>query len=166
MPAMDIMWYDGVNNQPPLPEGYGVSELDPNIPTVAGGKLPSSNLNPGKIIYSDDLIFKGGTHGSTLSIIPEQKAKDMASKLPTVPASTSNHFANFLLACMGKEKTRSPFEVFGPMSQVFSLGVMAQRLNSPLKFDRETKTITNNKFADAMLTGLPPRKGWEEFYKI
>ncbi|PRY48349.1 oxidoreductase family protein [Arcticibacter pallidicorallinus] len=166
MPAMDIMWYDGVNNQPPLPEGYGVSELDPNIPTVAGGKLQSSNLNPGKIIYSDDLIFKGGTHGSTLSIIPEQKAKDMASKLPTVPASTSNHFANFLLACMGKEKTRSPFEVFGPMSQVFSLGVMAQRLNSPLKFDRETKTITNNKFADAMLTGLPPRKGWEEFYKI
>src|SRR5690606_1322475 len=66
MPAMDIMWYDGVNNQPPLPEGYGVSELDPNIPTVAGGKLPSSNLNPGKIIYSDDLIFKGGTRGSTL----------------------------------------------------------------------------------------------------
>jgi hypothetical protein len=166
MPAVDVMWYDGVNNKPPLPDGYGVSELDPNIPTVAGGRLESSKLNPGKIIYSDDLIFKGGSHGSTLSIIPEAKAKDMASKLPEVPKSPSNHFANFLLACMGKEKTRSSFEVFAPLSQVFSLGVMAQRLNVPLKFDRKTKTITNNTFANAMLAGAPPRKGWEEFYKV
>ncbi len=166
MPALDITWYDGVNNQPPLPEGYGVSELDPNIPTVAGGKIEKRKLNPGKIIYSKDLIFKGGSHGSTLSIIPEEKAKEMASQLPPVPDSPSNHFANFLLACMGEEKTRSPFEIFGPLSQVFSLGVMAQRLNTPLLFDRNTKEITNNEFANAMLAGLPPRKGWEEFYKI
>ncbi len=166
MPALDIMWYDGVNNLPPLPKGYGVSELDPNIPKVAGSKMEARKLNPGKIIYSKDLIFKGGSHGSTLSIIPEDKAKEMASRLPVVPESTSNHFANFLLACMGEEKTRSPFEVFGPMSQVFSLGVMAQRLNTPLKFDRNTKEITNNAFANAMLTGLPPRKGWDEFYKV
>ena len=166
MPALDITWYDGVNNQPPLPEGYGVSELDPNIPTVAGGKIEKRKLNPGKIIYSKDLIFKGGSHGSTLSIIPEEKAKEMASQLPPVPDSPSNHFANFLLACMGEEKTRSPFEIFGPLSQVFSLGVMAQRLNTPLLFDRNTKEITNNEFANAMLAGLPPRKGWEEFYKL
>jgi hypothetical protein len=67
---------------------------------------------------------------------------------------------------MGEEKTRSSFEVFGPLSQVFSLGVMAQRLNTPLLFDRNTKVITNNEFANSMLAGLPPRKGWEEFYKI
>jgi hypothetical protein len=166
MPAMDIKWYDGVNNQPPLPSGYGISALDPNIPTVAGGKIQAAKLNPGKIIYSNDLIFKGGTHGSTLSIIPENKAQDMASQLPVVPKSTSNHFANFILSCMGKEKTRSPFEVFGPLSQVFSLGVIAQRLNTPIKFDRLTKTVTNNEFANAMLAGLPPRKGWEQFYKL
>jgi hypothetical protein len=50
------------------------------------------------------LIFKGSTHGSTLSIIPEEKAKAMKSKLPEAPESPSNHFANFLLACMGEEK--------------------------------------------------------------
>ncbi|MDR2005018.1 MAG: Gfo/Idh/MocA family oxidoreductase [Prevotella sp.] len=166
MPPLDITWYDGVNNVPPVPEGYGVSELDPNIPTVAGGKIQPAKLNPGKIIYSKDLIFKGGSHGSTLSIIPEDKAKEMASRLPEVPESTSNHFANFLLACQGKEKTRSPFEVFGPLSQVFSLGVMAQRLNVPIKFDRNTKVVTNNAFANDMLAGVPPRKGWEDFYKI
>lgn len=166
MPAMDIRWYDGVDNQPPIPAGYGVSELDPDIPTVAGGKMQKAELNPGKIIYCNDLIFKGGSHGSTLTIIPEEKAKEMVTKLPDVPQSTSNHFANFLLSCMGKEKTRSPFEIFGPLSQVFSLGVLAQRLNVPIKFDRNAKIITNNEFANAMLAGAPPRKGWEEFYKV
>jgi predicted dehydrogenase len=166
MPAVDVTWYDGVNNLPPIPAGYGVSELDPNIPPAGGHTVKAAKLNPGKIIYSNDLVFKGASHGSTLSIIPEDRAKDMASKLPEVPKSPSNHFANFLLACMGKEKTRSPFEIHGPLSQVFSLGVIAQRLNAHLIFDRTTKRITNNAFADAMLTQEPPRKGWEDFYKI
>ncbi|MBC7846830.1 MAG: Gfo/Idh/MocA family oxidoreductase [Flavobacterium sp.] len=164
MPSMDIVWYDGVNNLPPLPAGYGTSTLNPDIPLVAGAKLQSSSLNPGKIIYSDDFIFKGGTHGSTLSILPNEKSKEMT--LPVVPESPSNHFANFLLSCLGKEKTRSPFEVFGPLSQVFSLGVIAQRLNTSIKFDRGAKIITNNEFANALLTSVPPRKGWEEFYKL
>jgi Predicted dehydrogenases and related proteins len=166
MPPVDITWYDGVNNVPTVPAGYGTSDIDPNIPTVAGGKLQPSKLNPGKIIYSRDLIFKGGSHGSTLSIIPEEKAKEMASKLPEVPESSSNHFANFLLACQGKEKTRSPFEIHGPLSQVFSLGVMAQRMNTKLLFDASTNRITNNPFADALLASVPPRKGWESFYEI
>ena len=166
MPAVDVTWYDGVNNIPPVPAGYGTSDIDPNIPSVAGGKLQPTKLNPGKIIYSKDLIFKGGSHGSTLSIIPENVAKEMEGKLPEVPKSTSNHFANFLLSCMGEEKTRSPFEIHGPLSQVFSLGVMALRMNTQLLFDRNTKQITNNAFANSMLTQIPPRKGWEQYYKI
>ncbi|MDR1747039.1 MAG: Gfo/Idh/MocA family oxidoreductase [Tannerella sp.] len=166
MPPVDITWYDGVDNIPPVPKGYGTSDIDPNIPPVAGGKLQPTKLNPGKIIYSKELTFKGGSHGSTLSIIPEEKAKAMASKLPEVPKSTSNHFANFLLACMGKEKTRSPFEIAGPLSQVFCLGVLAQRLNTKLEFDTATKQITNNPFANALLSGLPPRKGWEAYYTV
>ena len=167
MPPLDITWYEGANNVPIVPEGYGTVELDPNIPPVAGGgMLQPAKLNPGKIIYSKDLIFKGGSHGSTLSIIPEGKAKAMESKLPPVPKSPSNHFANFLLACQGLEKTRSPFEINGLLSQVFSLGVIAQRMNTKILFDRTTKKITNNAYANAMLTQIPPRKGWEEFYKL
>ena len=166
MPPVDITWYDGVDNIPQVPAGYGTSDIDPNIPSVNGGKLQPTKLNPGKIIYSKELTFKGGTHGSTLSIIPEEKAKEMESKLPPVPQSPSNHFANFLLACMGEEKTRSPFEITGVLCQVFSLGVMAQRLNTKFQFDRDTKRITNNAFADAMLTQIPPRKGWDEYYNL
>ena len=124
MPPVDITWYDGLDNLPPIPAGYGVSGLDPNIPTTNQGTAPAAKLNPGKIIYTKDLI------------------------------------------CQGVEKTRSPFEINGVLSQVFSLGVMAQRLNTQLFFDPRTKQITNNEFANSMLAGLPPRKGWDEFYKL
>lgn len=166
MPPVDVTWYDGIDNLPPLPEGYGGSEYNADIPSTNQGDTPRATLNPGKIIYSKELTFKGGSHGSTLSIIPQEKAREMAGRLPEVPPSSSNHFENFLLACQGLEKTRSPFEINGVLSQVFSLGVMAQRLNTQLFFDPRTKQITNNAFANAMLAGIPPRKDWEEFYKL
>ena len=168
MPAMDITWWDGIGNYPPVPEGYGVSKMSSDVPMINGKPAAASavKLNPGTIMYSKDLIFKRGSHGATTQIIPEAKAKEMESKLPEVPKSPSNHYENFLLACMGEEKTRSPFEKFGPLCQVFCLGVMAQRLNEKIIFVRETKRIVNNRFADAMLTSTPPRKGWEEFYKM
>lgn len=165
MPAMDITWYDGVTNLPPIPQDYGNNALDPNIPAASNGKIQPAKLNPGKLIYGNDLIFKGGSHGSTLSILGE-KGKDLQSSLPEVPKSPSNHYANFLKACLGQEKTRSPFEIAGPLSQVFSLGVLAQKLNTKLLFDRESKKITNNDLANQLLSGPPPRKGWEEYYKV
>lgn len=165
MPPVEVLWYDGVDNLPPIPEGYGVQGLDPNIPPPSTGTI-QAKLNPGKIIYSKDLIFKGGSHGSTLSIIPEAKAKEMASKLPEVPPSPSNHFKNFLLACKGLEKTRSPFSVAGPLSQLFCLGVIAQWTGEKIQFDPKKKIITNSKRANALLVGPPPRKGWEEYYKV
>ncbi len=166
MPAVDINWYDGLDNLPPIPEGYGVSGLDPNIPPPSTGKLEPAKLNPGKIIYSKDLIFKGGSHASTLQIIPEAKGKEMAARLPEVPISPSNHFANFLKGCKGEEKTRSAFEIAGPLSQVFCLGVIAQRLNSKLVLNTQTKEIINDKFANALLAGPPPARGWEQYYKM
>lgn len=166
MPPVEIKWYDGLDNFPPIPEGYGVQGLDPSIPPPSTGAIEPAKLNPGKIIYSKDLVFKGGSHGSTLSIIPEEKAKEMASKLPDVPLSPSNHYANFLKACKGEEQTRSPFAIAGPLSQVFCLGVLAQWTGEKIAFDRKKKIITNSKKANQLLMGPPPRKGWEEYYKV
>ena len=145
---------------------FNIEEFVADIPSTNQGAYKAEKLNPGKIIYSRELTFKGGSHGSTLSIIPESKAKEMESRLPEVPASPSNHYLNFLRAVRGEEKTRSPFEINGVLNQVFSLGVIAQRLNTKLYFDPRTKRITNNDFADAMLTGVPPRSGWEYLYKL
>ena len=101
-----------------------------------------------------------------LKIIPESKAKDLASKLPAVPKSPSNHFANFLRSCKGEEKTRSPFSVAGPLCQAMALGIIAQQVGSKLVFDPATRQITNHKFANDLLSGVEPRKDWEQFYKL
>ena len=165
-PPVEIDWYDGQTNRPPLPSYFGGAVVDPNIPPPAAGKLETKKVTTGKVIYGEGLTFKGGSHGSTLAIIPESTAKDMASKLPVVPKGQSNHFKNFILACKGQEQCRSSFAVAGPLSQVMNLGVLAQRLNTKLVFDRATKQITNNKVANDLLVGPPPRKGWEEFYRL
>jgi hypothetical protein len=166
MPPVELTWYDGVKNLPPLPDQFGGAVIDPNIPPPSSGTIDTKRMAQGKVIYGEGLTFKGGTHGATLQIIPESKAKDMASKLPQVPKSPSNHYANFLLSCKGEEKCRSSFAVAGPLSQVMVLGVIAQRLNAQLKFDRSTQQITNNKLANDLLAGAPPRKDWEQFYKL
>ncbi len=166
MPPVELTWYDGVKNLPPLPDQFGDAVVDANIPPPSSGKIETKASAPGKVIYGEDLTFKGGSHGATLQIIPESKAKDMASQLPSVPKSPSNHFANFLRACKGEEKCRSSFEVAGPLSQVMVLGVIAQRLNAPLKFDRATQQITNDRIGNALLVGPPPRKDWEQYYKL
>lgn len=167
MPPLDLTWYDGVDNLPPIPKGYGgEAKADPNIPAASNGPQKPDRFGPGKIIYSKDLTFKGGTHSATLSIIPSEKAKDMASKLPEVPKSPSNHYENFLLACKGQEGARSSFDIAGPLAQVFNLGVIAAQLNTKLLFDRDKKVITNNPLANQMLVGKAPRRGWEQYYKL
>jgi len=166
MPACELYWYDGVGNFPKLPEGYGKSEVNPDVPSAGENTVEAASLNPGKIIYSRDLIFKGGSHNATLSIIPEEAAKDLEKSLPEVPKSPSNHYANFLLSCQGLEKTRSPFALSGPMTQMMALGVVAQRLNTSFKFDRNTKEIVGNPFANTLLYGPVPKQGWEDYYKI
>jgi predicted dehydrogenase len=166
MPPLELTWYDGQNNLPPLPDDIGEAVVDPNIPPPSSGTIDSKKRSPGKVIYGEGLTFKGGSHAATLKIIPESKAREMASKLPPVPKSPSNHFKNFLLACKGEEKCRSSFAVAGPLCQTMNLGVIAQRVNAKLVFDRATKQITNHKLANELLAGVPPRKDWEQFYKL
>lgn len=166
MPPLTIQWRDGLDNLPELPEGFGGAVKTDNVPGTNMGEVKKAKLPPGKIIYSKDLTFKGGSHSTPLTIIPHEAAMDMKSQLPVVPDSPSDHFQNFIKACRGEEKTRSPFSISAPLSQVFVLGTIAQRLNVKLEFDRETKQITNNAIANQLLVGAPPRKGWEEFYKL
>ncbi len=166
MPAVDLTWYDGQKNLAPLPDGFGEAVVDPNIPPPSKGATSAKEKPPGKVIYADGIVFKGGSHGSTLQIVSESQARDMAPKLPPVPKSPSNHFKNFLLACKGQEKCRSPFSVAGPLCQAMSLGVIAQRVNKKLVFDAASKQITNDKVANALLAGPTPRKDWEQFYKL
>jgi predicted dehydrogenase len=151
MPPVEVFWYDGQQNRPPLPEALG-----------PGATLAEKN---GKFIYSKTLVFKGGTHGDTLRIIPEARMQELAPTLPKITGGFSDHAVNFVRACQGTEKTRSPFHVSGPLTQVFLLGIVAQRLGGRLSFDCAKREFRGNAEANALLHGPEPRKGWEESYK-
>ena len=166
MPATKVTWYDGKENHPMVPEGYGDIKINRDVNPVNGRVMPAQELPAGKEIYGKDLIFKGHSHGSTLSVIPKEKAADLSTDLLSYPRNTTNHYENFLQACQGLEPTLSPFEVSAPLSQVFCLGVIAQKFNTRLKFDRHNKQITNHAVANHWLKGASPRKEWEEFYRL
>jgi predicted dehydrogenase len=152
LPPVEVFWYDGVKNRPPLP-----AELGPD---------PKFDQLNGKFIYSKKLVFQGGTHGDTLRIIPQEKMRAMAPELPRIAGGFSDHFQNFALACLGREETKSPFHISGPLTQVFLLGVIAQRLGGRLEFDPVAKRFTNSDRANELLAGGPPRAGWEDCFRV
>ena len=89
----------------------------------------------------------------------------MAPSLPKTVGKFSDHATNFVLACQGKEESRSPFHVSGPLTQVLLLGVIAQRLGGRLEFDSVRREFIGSAEANALLTGSPPREGWERYYR-
>jgi predicted dehydrogenase len=150
MPPVEVFWYDGVGNRPPLPPELG----------------PDATLTEqaGKFIYSRHLVFKGGTHGDTLRVVPETRMREVAATLPKIGGGFSDHATNFVRACQGLEESRSPFRVSGPLTQVFLLGIIAQRLGGRLTFDPARREFVGNQAATDLLAGPPPRPGWESFY--
>ena len=153
LPACTVNWHDGVNNKPKLEGKY-----------TRDGKSKELRT-PGKILHGKDITFQGGSHNAPLRILPREKYVSMRDQLPKFNLKNSNHYTNFLLACKGSEASRSPFSIAGPLTQVFNLGVLAQRFGGEILFNRESKQITNNTTANALLDP-EPRKGWEEFYSI
>ena len=163
-PAIDLDWYEGVTNAPELPAGYKFQKWDSSIPTAKGSTADvASKLVPGKFFYmADGTVWQGGSHSKPISRCGDD------GPVPEFPKPGSDHYANFLLAVMGKEETRSPFSVAAPLSEVFCLGCIAQRLNRSVKFDVEAKRFTGDDEANALLKGSKgtPRQGWEEFYRV
>ena len=163
-PAIDLEWYEGVTNQPELPKGYKYLKWGGDIPSAKGSTADAAQkLIPGKFFYmSDGTVWEGGSHSS-----PIYRCGDDTS-VPEYPLPGSNHYANFLLAVMGREKTRSPFSVAAPLSQIFCLGCIAQRLNRSFKFDPVKKCVIGDSQAQALIKGSPdtPRGEWKEFYKV
>jgi len=166
LPACDVYWYEGQKNFPELPEGFNATVVKTDAPASGGTSDFGKDLPPGKEIYGDGFVFKGGSHGSTLTAIGPTAAA-VKAKLPDYLKNQSNHYKNFLLGVKGQEECRSRFSVSGPLCQFMALGVIATRVNAKVEFDLATRRITNHAAADKMLSvGEPPRKGWEGYFKV
>ncbi len=166
LPPVELTWYEGQQNLPPLPANFGKGVFDPNIPPPTSGTIDTEKAPPGKVIYGDGLIFKGGSHASSLEIIGGDRAAEVMANLPEVPESPSNHSLNFIRAIKGTETCRSNFAVAGPLCQAMDIAIIAQRLNTKVVFDAATKQITNNAAANAMLKGAEPRAEWAQYYRL
>ena len=107
----------------------------------------------------DGTVWQGLSHSSTLVRCGAQD-----EKVPEFEKAHNDHYRNFLLAVKGEEEAKSPFSVAAPLSEVFCLGVAAQRLNRGFKFDPAKKRAIGDSEVDLLLQGPAPRKGWEEYY--
>lgn len=151
--AITMTWKDGAACRPDVPKAFwDDAEKAPKL----GGA--------GTLIHMEgaDYAVQRNSHGSSSRLYPYAKTKELDAKVESV---RENHGQSFVKACMGEGKTWSPFRISGELTQVLALGCVAQYYNVDLDIDPATKTITNHKAANARLS-IPPRKGWEEFYKM
>ena len=165
--AIDIVWREGIGNYPELPKGFVVRGAD-GIPKSGSQTFDKvESLPAGKEIWMEDgTVWQGGSHnvpllrcGAEESELPGWELRNEQKDWPV------GHYANFLRAVRGETKTTSPFSVAGPLSQVFTLGCIAQRLNRGIKFDPVAKQVVGDAEANAMLAP-PVRRGWEEYYSV
>ena len=165
-PAIDLDWFEGVSNKPKLPKGYRQMAWDADIPPAKGSTAADAiDLIPGKFFeMRDGTCWQGGSHSCAVF----RCGPDAPVPAYEGAEGKSDHYANFLLAVMGREQARSPFSVTGPLSEVFCLGCIAQRLNRGFDFDPVKKRVIGDEVAQRLLKGASgtPRKGWEEFYRV
>ena len=160
---VSLEWYEGLDNKPKLPKGFRYADNKGLFPaSTANDGLIDPPLKPGKEIYlRDGTIWQGLSHSSTLVRVGAQDAP-----VPEYEKAPCDHYRNFLLAVRGEMEARSPFSVTAPLSQIFCLGVAAQRLNRGFKFDPLAGKAIGDEEVNLLLDGPAPRKGWECYYKV
>ena len=159
-----LEWYDGADNWPELPKGF-VFDVPDGIPKNSANLEEDSlkkKLYPGKEMYcKDGTVWQSLSHKHPLHLVG-----DFNAKLPDYPPETETHYRSFIRAVKGETKTTSPFSVGGRISQLFTLGCIAQRVNRSIEFDPATGTIKGDEYASYFIKGHRPRKGWEGYYKV
>lgn len=170
LPACELQWWEGVGNLPTLPKGFRF-DMKSETPFIGGVvDAKKTKLNPGREIYlSNGKVYQGTSHGAQLYSCDGDKLPSFAEVYGD-GYETVTHTKNFLRAVRGEVKTTSPFEIAGVLSQVMTIGCIAQKLQAKsLSFDRTTKRFTageNKDVANALLDGPAPRKEWEQYYKV
>jgi predicted dehydrogenase len=140
--SIKVTWYDGEGKFPPrealgLPESY---------------KLPGSG---------SALLGEKGTlvipHVAKPKLFPEEKFADYEIEM----VAARNHYTSWADACRGVDKTTSPFDYSGPLSETVLLGTIGIRLaGQTLYWNAADLKITNSTDGQALLT-KSYRAGWE-----
>ncbi len=148
MPPLELKWYDGQGNTPPIPAGY-TGEM--------GGV--------GSLTYTEDAVIRGTSHGGDYHFALNEKLERLqkTGELPRPQEKLSNHYQNFLNACQNIESVTSPFEISASLAEMLCLGCIGQRFGGTLKYDAEAMKITNHPEANEMLKGPKVRQRWTAY---
>ena len=169
-PKIELEWYEGIKNLPTFGKGYKYITGKGIPASGAGTGAKKGQLRPGKYFeLSDGTAWEGASHGNPILMcgesneVPDYPFKDLPSKDPRL-----DHYVNFAKAVMGQDEAHSPFSIAAPLTEVFCLGCIAQRLNRGFKFDPVAKQVVGDETANRLLKGSEgtPRRGWEEFYRV
>ena len=156
---VDLEWWEGLHNQPKPPKGFRYDSNQGLFPAnAANDGMIEPKLAPGKEIYcADGRIWQGLSHAAPLKLVGGQDT-------PPYPKAYEDHYRNFLRAVRGECEPNSPFEVSAPLSELFCLGVVAQRLDRGFDFDPKARKVVGDDEVQSLLDGPAPRKGWESYY--
>lgn len=153
-PAVDLLWKAGGDYAPAIDPKY----LSGDAPKLGGA---------GTLMHrkQGDYLVHRNSHSSASKLISAGKHDELKAAMDT-KGPKFDHMESFVQACMGNGTTDSPFSVGGALTQVLTLGVIAEYLNVKLQFDPKTKRFVGNDEANALLAGPAPRKEWAGHYKL
>jgi len=136
-------WYDG-GRKPDLA----------SLGLPADLKLP--NNDGAAIVVGENGVLVQPCDSAPPMVFREGKQVEVA--LPD--AKTTNHWHDWVEACLGRGTARAPFQMAGRLCEVLSLGAISSRFNGEtLKYDGARGEITNNSEANAWVR-RPYRDGW------
>ena len=143
-PAVNMTWYDG-GLLPPKPVEIGDEELD-----KGGGVLYIGTK--GKLLHD--------TYGFNPRLLPMSLHESTGKPKETYARIKTSHEMNWIDAIRGTQKTTSPFEYSGKLTEIMLLGVAALNAGKKIQYDGANMKITNVPNSDALLK-RSYRAGWE-----
>jgi predicted dehydrogenase len=138
--VLPVEWFDG--------EFYPPKEV---MDLYAGKEYPAESA---MLIGTEGALLI--PHQGTTVLLPEDKFKER----PIPKSEPGNHYANYVVACLGGPKAESHFAQTGPMTEAILLGTVAIRVpDQILEWDSEKMKFPNFPAADNYIS-RKYRKGW------
>jgi len=139
-PAFDLVWRDGKGNLPNRPE---LLEQGRTMGSKSGGTL----------IYGAKEIVMSDSHAGFVGVIPDVRAKELATPEKSLPRIAGSHFSNWTDAIRGKvPDASSHFQYAARLNELVLLGVIAQRLpGEKLIYDAAKGTFKDNDRANLLV---------------
>ncbi|OFY41034.1 MAG: oxidoreductase [Bacteroidetes bacterium RBG_13_44_24] len=138
--TLPVEWFDG--------EFYPPQEIRD---LYAGNEYPAESA---MLIGTEGALLN--PHDGFPVLLPEAKFANY--KIPEFEAG--NHYASFVVACLGGLRTASHFAQTGPMTEAILIGTVAIRVpDTLLQWNAAKMKITNNPDANRLLS-RDYRKGW------